>query len=166
MDGESYFKRKEVPRALREASYNYSALMQKEAIFECEGPSKHMYHFSGLLTHGRDTIFFDNDNFLLSGASLKNTDWIIGLVVYTGHETKIMMNSRTSSLKMSSYDDKIQNYLIFNILAQILICAFLATCFVVWLGKHPIYEIVDPARHNKPLLNWFLNFMSWMLLMT
>ena len=151
---------------MREAHYNYTALMNKEAIFECEGPSKHMYHFSGLLTHGKDTIYFDNDNFLLSGASLKNTDWIVGLVVYTGHETKIMMNSRTSSLKMSSYDDKIQDYLMFNILMQVLICAFLATCFVMWLGNHPIYEIVDPTRHNKTLVNWFLNFMSWMLLMT
>jgi len=84
LDGESFYKRKEIPRALLESGYAITTLMEKQALFECEDPSKHMYHFSGLLTHGSDTIAFDNDNFLLSGASLKNTDWIIGLVVYTG----------------------------------------------------------------------------------
>ena len=58
--------------------------MTQQALVECEGPSRHMYHFSGILTHLSDLISFDNNNFLLSGASLKNTDWIVGLIVYTG----------------------------------------------------------------------------------
>lgn len=84
LDGESYFKRKEIPRKLYEASYNFKHLVEGESIMECEEPSKHMYHFSGVLTHGKDCVAFDNNNFLLSGASLKNTEWIIGLVVFTG----------------------------------------------------------------------------------
>ena len=30
---------------------------------------------------------------LLKGASLANTDWTIGICVYSGEQTKIMMNS-------------------------------------------------------------------------
>lgn len=84
LDGESFYKRKEIPRILYEAAYDWDSLSREQALFECEDPNRHMYHFSALLTHGSDMIPFDNDNFLLAGASLKNTEWIVALVVYTG----------------------------------------------------------------------------------
>lgn len=84
LDGESFFKRKEIPRTLYEARYGIEELVREQALFECEDPNRHMYHFSGLLTHGSDCVPFDNENFLLAGASLKNTEWAVGLVVYTG----------------------------------------------------------------------------------
>ena len=34
-------------------------------------------------------VSLSNDNVLLRGMSLKNTEYITGVVVYTGHETKI-----------------------------------------------------------------------------
>jgi len=37
--------------------------------------------------------------FLLKGANLKNSDWIVGLVAYTGRDTKIMLNSQKSRNK-------------------------------------------------------------------
>jgi phospholipid-transporting ATPase len=30
---------------------------------------------------------------VLRGCSLKNTDWIEGVIIFTGHETKLMQNS-------------------------------------------------------------------------
>jgi magnesium-transporting ATPase (P-type) len=36
---------------------------------------------------------------MLRGCVLKNTKWVYGLVIYTGHETKIMMNSHTPEIK-------------------------------------------------------------------
>jgi phospholipid-transporting ATPase len=38
---------------------------------------------------------------LLRGSSLRNTDWVIGIAIYTGHETKIMRNSSNARFKMS-----------------------------------------------------------------
>ena len=43
------------------------------------------------------------DQVLLRGAKLQNTNWAFGLVIYTGHETKLMKNSATSApLKRST----------------------------------------------------------------
>lgn len=39
---------------------------------------------------------------MLRGCIMKNTDWCMGLVVYTGHESKIMMNSKKPPTKVSS----------------------------------------------------------------
>ncbi len=83
-----------------------------------------------------------------------------------------MMNSRQSSVKHSTYDDRIQAYLAFNIglqvgLAdQVFVCCILATGFVLWLGRHPVYDYLDKSRTGRPVANWFISFMSWMLLMT
>lgn len=43
-----------------------------------------MYHFRGELRDEGSQVNFDHDNFVQSGASLKNTEWVLGLVVYTG----------------------------------------------------------------------------------
>lgn len=36
--------------------------------------------------------------------SLRNTDYIYGMVVFTGHETKVMMNSADAKYKKSRLD--------------------------------------------------------------
>jgi len=35
----------------------------------------------------------DPDQILLKGSTLRNTEWLIGVCVFTGHDTKIMKNS-------------------------------------------------------------------------
>lgn len=44
------------------------------------------------------------ENFIERGCSLQNTDWILAVVVYSGHDSKIMMNSVTGKIKYSSVE--------------------------------------------------------------
>jgi len=55
------------------------------------------------------------DNIILRGSILRNTEFIYGVTVFTGHETKIMMNSTKSKMKFSNLD-VITNKLIYVIL--------------------------------------------------
>lgn len=79
------------------------------AKIEYELPNQHLYEFSGNLTKENDQpIPINPDQILLRGSQLRNTKWIYGIVLYTGHETKLMKNSNSPPLKRSHLE-KITN---------------------------------------------------------
>jgi len=95
------------------------------------------------------------ENFLLRGSSLRNTDYAYGVVVYTGHETKIMKNSISSRQKKSHLERKI-NWLIFSIfLLEISFCLFAAVYSATWNSKNIhltevyLHWSADPSIWNE-----------------
>jgi magnesium-transporting ATPase (P-type) len=60
---------------------------------------------------------------MLRGCKLKNTDWAIGITVYTGTDTAIMMNSSQPFTKISNIERKVNNLILLILLFEIL-CAF------------------------------------------
>ena len=54
--------------------------------------------------YGEDTISLGPENVLLRGMNLRNTESIYGLVVYTGHDTKVMRNSASAKYKFSKLE--------------------------------------------------------------
>jgi magnesium-transporting ATPase (P-type) len=54
---------------------------------------------------GGGLIPLSNDNVMLRGMSLRNTPSVYGVVLYTGHQTKIQMNSSTAKYKSSKVMD-------------------------------------------------------------
>lgn len=64
----------------------------------CEQPNNSLYTFEGTLDLVSEQgvpkqVPLGPDQILLRGAQLRNTPWIYGLAVYTGHETKLMRNA-------------------------------------------------------------------------
>ena len=59
---------------------------------------------------------------LLRGSFLRNTEWIYGVVIYTGRETKFMMNNKKSRLKNSNIQRKL------NIIVISIIIILLGVC--------------------------------------
>lgn len=62
---------------------------------ECEVPNRNLYDFAGTLkvNSAAFPIPLGADQVLLRGSQLRNTTWIYGVVIYTGHDTKLMMVS-------------------------------------------------------------------------
>ncbi len=61
----------------------------------CEQPNASLYTFTGNIIlqrgHARsNTIALSPASILLRGSSLRNTKSILGLVIFAGHETKVM----------------------------------------------------------------------------
>ena len=64
----------------------------------------------------------DSKQLLLKGAKLKNTDWIVGIVVYSGLNCKIMKNSKEPITKYSSVEKLMNKALIFIFIFQGILC--------------------------------------------
>lgn len=58
-----------------------------------EQPNNSLYTYEGTLVMNGKEIPMDPSQMLLRGAQLRNTAWMYGLVVFTGHETKLMRNA-------------------------------------------------------------------------
>ena len=62
------------------------------------------------------------ENVIYCGSSLRKIDWAVGLVVYTGMETKIMMNSTVSRHKISRLERLINTYLLIVFAFLVVLC--------------------------------------------
>ena len=77
-----------------------------------------------------------NDNILLRGMSLRNVEEVLSIVVYTGHETKIQMNTTKSAYKVSKMM-KLTNTAIFWIfIIQCLFSCAGATYCAYWTQEN------------------------------
>jgi phospholipid-translocating P-type ATPase (flippase) len=111
-------------------------------------------------------------NLILKGCTIRNTDYVMGVCIYTGHSTKIMKNAKPASLKVSNLM-KIMNYLLYSLLSfLLLICILFSGIFIYWqtkYGEEHVYihkygegEIVltyDPVTG----LDWFMKFLTFVI---
>ena len=67
-------------------------------------------------------IIISNKEFILKGSILKNTNWILGVVVYTGMNNKIILNSKKPRIKISKIVRKLNLYLLFVFILLIFCC--------------------------------------------
>jgi phospholipid-transporting ATPase len=108
----------------------------KGSWIECEQPNEMLYKFEGTLGLGDENKDFlaplGPDQILLRGSSLRNTDYIYGVVVYTGHETKVMKNSVNSRSKFSRLEIATNRYILLIMLLQLCISLTGAVGNAVW----------------------------------
>ena len=108
LDGETNLKVKFVHPTIREIVQNGERLDNLNgAEFFFEAPSPLIYEFSGSVSYKATKIGIDINNFPLRSCKLKNTEWIIGVVSFNGHYTKIMMNAIKAQAKKSDIEVKV-----------------------------------------------------------
>jgi phospholipid-transporting ATPase len=123
-----------------------------------------LYEFHGNLKLGQTVHSIGPENILLRGAKLRNTNWIFGCVLYTGHETKLMMNSSIQAPLKRSNVEKITNrqiLLIFGIL--LLICLVSATASQVWKNQNSDHWYLS-GLEDKLSSNYFFVLLTFIIL--
>ena len=103
------------------------------ATINCEGPNEHLYKFEGnLMLSDGATIPIDPDQILLRGSCLRNTEWAIGVCIYSGHETKIMKNGTKPVAKTSGIAKSTNNYILITMLIQLVFSLVAASITSLW----------------------------------
>lgn len=100
LDGETNLKiRQGIPETSR--IVEVKDLVQLQGTIESEPPNRHLYEYNGNFKElNKQVLPLGPDQLLLRGAMLRNTSWVFGIVVYTGHDTKLMRNSTSAPLKV------------------------------------------------------------------
>ena len=104
LDGETNLKHKQAEKNILQIASDDRACLSKfnGAVIDCEGPNEHLYKFEGNIKMPDGTVIpIDPDQILLRGSCLRNTKEIVGICIYTGHETKIMKNGARAQSKTS-----------------------------------------------------------------
>ncbi|KAH7920341.1 Ca-transporting ATPase [Leucogyrophana mollusca] len=151
LDGETNLK-------IKQASPQTAALTAPHLVAALSGslrseqPNNSLYTYEGTLellspSNGQArTIPLGPDQLLLRGAQLRNTPWVYGVVVFTGHETKLMRNATATPIKRTAVERQVNVHIIF------LFCFLLALSIGSTIG----------ASINT----WFLSGQQWYLVET
>ncbi|XP_067313403.1 phospholipid-transporting ATPase IA isoform X4 [Pseudorasbora parva] len=140
------------------------SLMRLSGRMECESPNRHLYEFVGnIRLDGHSTVPLGPDQILPRGAQLRNTQWVHGIVVYTGHDTKLMQNSTRPPLKLSNVE-RITNFQILVLfgclLAISLVCSIGQTIWKYQYGNDAWYMDLNYGG----AANFGLNFLTFIIL--
>jgi phospholipid-translocating ATPase len=66
------------------------------AVIRCEDPNSSLYTFVGNFEYEKQVYALDPNQILLWDSKLRNTAYIYGVVIFIGHDTKVMQNSTES----------------------------------------------------------------------
>ena len=68
----------------------------------------------------KEVVSLGLNNMAFRGTQLKNTEFVYGCALYTGADTKMSQNSRSTANKFSSVEVKMNKYLLFFLLVVFL----------------------------------------------
>ena len=143
LDGEKTLKQKN-PSPLTSGKFSYDEkyvdILSLDGNCICDQPNSELYFLNGKIEANLNGEFLkfpiDQKQLLLKGAKLKNTKWIIGLIIYTGHNCKIMKNSKEPRVKYSTVETIMNNRLIFIFCTQCFLCIISAICRGIFYNKN------------------------------
>ena len=127
LDGETNLK---IKQAIPESSHLVSSaeLARLGGRIRSEQPNSSLYTYEATLTMqsggGEKELPLAPDQLLLRGATLRNTPWIHGVVVFTGHETKLMRNATATPIKRTEVERRVN-------IQILMLCAVLIVLSVI-----------------------------------
>ncbi|KAJ3323831.1 hypothetical protein HDV06_001201 [Boothiomyces sp. JEL0866] len=134
---------------------------------ETELPNNSLYTFKATLRFAGQELAIGPNQLLLRGAQLRNTKWIYGLVVFTGHETKLMKNSTATPIKSTKVDSMVNSQVILLFVFLVLLAV---GCAVgeLYLEKSTnfVQDILSPVGGYSPTtpFQFFEHVMTFMIL--
>ncbi|XP_074132376.1 phospholipid-transporting ATPase VD [Sminthopsis crassicaudata] len=169
LDGESNLKQREVVRGYAEQDSEVDPEKFSSRI-ECESPNNDLNRFRGFLEHpSKERIGLSKENLLLRGCTIRNTEAVVGIVVYAGHETKAMLNNSGPRYKRSKLERRANTDILWCVLLLVSMCFAGALGHGIWLSNYesvPFFNMPEPDGHSlSPALAGFYMFWTMIILL-
>lgn len=145
LDGETNLKLKqalEVTSSLNEDS-NFKDF---KALVKCEDPNANLYTFVGSMEYEEQQSPLSPQQLLLRDSKLRNTEYIYGAVIFTGHDTKVMQNATDPPSKRSKIERKMDR-IIYFLFAVLFTISFVGSVYFGIVTKQDL-----DGGHNR----WYL----------
>lgn len=171
LDGETNLK---IKQALPETSTMVSSteVSRLGGRIRSEQPNSSLYTYEATLTMqaggGEKELPLNPEQLLLRGATLRNTPWIHGIVVFTGHETKLMRNATATPIKRTKVERQL-NKLVLVLVGMLLVLSVISTVGDIIMRKveGPAlgYLFLDPSNSAEAVARIFIKDMVtyWVL---
>lgn len=142
LDGETNLK---IKQAREETCHLVSPtdLIAMRGKILSEQPNSSLYTYEGNLNLYNKEYPLSPEQMILRGATLRNTAWIHGIVVFTGHETKLMRNATATPIKRTAVE-RIINLQIVALFGMLIVLALISS-----IGN--VIQITADAKHLKYL---------------
>ena len=174
LDGETNLKVREAVHCGRKMKHAADC-EQAEFMVESELAHANLYSYSGAMRwkqtlpsgEVRDLVEpLSINNLLLRGCSLRNTKWVLGVVVFTGRDTKIMLNAGITPSKRSRISRELNWNVIYNFIILFLMClvAGLVQGITFAKGNNSLDYFDFGMYGGKPSLSGFITFWSAVIL--
>lgn len=174
LDGETNLKLKHA-LDVTASLHDDDSFHQFKAVVKCEDPNEDLYSFVGSLDYDGQQKSLSLQQLLLRDSKLRNTDYIYGVAIFTGHDTKVMQNATDPPSKRSKIERRMDRiiYILFSTLISI---SFIGSIFFGLRTSrdldHGSYRrwYLEPSHTNalydprRPFLAAFLHFFTGLML--
>ncbi|XP_004467267.2 phospholipid-transporting ATPase VB isoform X2 [Dasypus novemcinctus] len=169
LDGETNLKQRRVVKGFSKQETQFDPEGFHNTIV-CEKPNNNLNKFKGYMEHPDQTrTGFGSESLLLRGCTIRNTEVAVGIVIYTGHETKAMLNNSGPRYKRSKIERRMNTDVFFCIGLLFLMCLIGAIGNSLWNGnfeEHPPFDVPDAMGGFLPLaLGGFYMFLTMIILL-
>ncbi|XP_014509126.1 phospholipid-transporting ATPase 10-like [Vigna radiata var. radiata] len=146
LDGETNLKLKQ---ALEETSklQEDSSFQNFRAVITCEDPNANLYAFVGSMEFGDQQYPLAPQQLLLRDSKLRNTDFVYGVVIFTGHDTKVMQNATDPPSKRSKIEKRMD---------KIIYCLFFLLILISFIGSIFFGITTNDDIENGRMKRWYL----------
>jgi len=165
LDGETNLKSRQArPETL--SIISEQQLSNWNGHIECEQPNKDLYNFDGriFMPGNIKPLSLDNNQLLLRGCILKNCDHVVGIVIFTGRDTKLRQNARDPPTKRSSLEGSMNKGLITLFILLFTASVLCALASMIYLQDKYWYLSLGDLSAGGRIVQFLYNLASYIIL--
>ena len=179
IDGETNLKSKQSIPKFRKKLKKDDDLSTLKYVCITKPPNEFIYKFDatlykinnqGKIKNINKYILLDNKSFLLRGCTLRQTDYIIGVAIYIGENTKTMRNAPKVKTKHSTVESNMNKLIIIVFFIQLILSftsSFIHVILYIKQYKSLQYYIYTNETKKKNLIGLFFKIAgTWVLIIS